>query len=472
MSPDILGVSAGAGFGAVLGILLSLPVIAIQGLGFATGLLTVGIVYTLARALRSQNEILVLVLAGIVVGALAGAGISLVKILADPYNQLPAITFWLLGSLSGIKVSDLQTVAPLVILGLVPLALLRWRIGVLSLGDDEAKALGVNVRVVRGVVIMAATLVTATAVSVSGVIGWIGLVIPHMARLLVGPRYDRVLPAAVLMGAAFLVLIDTVARSAARIEIPLGLLTALLGAPVFVWLLARGRRMLELTVLQASALSIGYAGRTVAAGIDLAVQRGEVLCLLGPNGAGKTTLFKTLLGLIPALGGEVTIDGRPIDSFDAPRAGAVDGLCPAGAGHGVRLHRPRPGADGTHGASRAVLRAGTARPRAGAGGAGRSRHRRACLGRGQPHLRRPAPALPGRPRARPGCAPAGDGRADRQPRSRQSPAGAGAGAGAAAPRATPSCSRPTIRTRRASLRPPSPSSPMDGWRPMARRTRR
>jgi iron complex transport system permease protein len=120
--------------------------------------------------------------------------------------------------------------------------LLRWRIGVLSLGDDEAKALGVNVRVVRGVVIGAATLVTATAVSVSGVIGWIGLVIPHMARLLVGPRYDRVLPAATLMGAAFLVLIDTVARGAARIEIPLGLLTALLGAPVFVWLLARGRR--------------------------------------------------------------------------------------------------------------------------------------------------------------------------------------------------------------------------------------
>ncbi|MBI2740835.1 MAG: iron ABC transporter permease [Rhodospirillales bacterium] len=243
VSPDILGVSAGAGFGAVLGILLSLPVFAIQGLGFITGLITVGVVYTLARALRSQNEILVLVLAGIVVGALAGAGISLVKILADPYNQLPAITFWLLGSLSGIKVVDMQTVAPLVVLGLVPLALLRWRIGVLSLGDDEAKALGVNVRLVRGVVIAAATLVTATAVSVSGVIGWIGLVIPHMARLLVGPRYDRVLPAAVLMGAAFLVLIDTVARTAARIEIPLGLLTALFGAPVFVWLLARGRRM-------------------------------------------------------------------------------------------------------------------------------------------------------------------------------------------------------------------------------------
>ncbi len=243
VSPDILGVSAGAGFGAVLGILLSLPVIAIQGLGFVTGLITVVVVYALARALRSQNEVLVLVLAGIVVGALAGAGISLVKILADPYNQLPAITFWLLGSLSGIKVSDAWSVAPPIIVGLVPLVLLRWRIGVLSLGDDEARALGVNVAFVRGVVIAAATLITAAAVSISGVIGWIGLMIPHMVRPLVGPRYDRVLPASVLMGAAFLVLVDTLARSAARIEIPLGLLTALIGAPIFVWLLARGRRV-------------------------------------------------------------------------------------------------------------------------------------------------------------------------------------------------------------------------------------
>lgn len=243
VSPDILGVSAGAGLGAVLGILLSLPVIAIQGLGFVTGLITVVIVYALARALRSQNEVLVLVLAGIVVGALAGAGISLVKILADPYNQLPAITFWLLGSLSGIKVSDAWSVAPPILVGLVPLVLLRWRIGVLSLGDDEARALGVNVAFVRGIVVAAATLITAAAVSVSGVIGWIGLMIPHMVRPLVGPRYDRVLPASILMGAAFLVLVDTLARSAARTEIPLGLLTALIGAPIFVWLLARGRRV-------------------------------------------------------------------------------------------------------------------------------------------------------------------------------------------------------------------------------------
>ena len=243
VSPDILGVSAGAGFGAVLGILLSLPVIAIQGLGFVSGLITVVMVYALARALRSQNEVLILVLSGIVVGALAGAGISLVKILADPYNQLPAITFWLLGSLSGVKVSDVWGMAPLVIVGLVPLVLLRWRIGVLSLGAADARAGGVTAACGGGVGAPAATLVTAAAVSVSGVVGWIGLMIPHMVRPVVGPRYDRVLPASVLMGAAFLVLVDTLARSAARIEIPLGLLTALIGAPIFVWLLARGRRV-------------------------------------------------------------------------------------------------------------------------------------------------------------------------------------------------------------------------------------
>ena len=175
VSPDILGVSAGAGLGAVLGILLSLPVIAIQGLGFATGLATVVIVYALGRMLRSQNEILVLVLSGIVVGALAGAGISLVKVLADPYNQLPAITFWLLGSLSGVKSGDVWSTLPLIVVGLAPLVLLRWRIGVLSLGDDEARALGVNVTAVRGLVIAAATLMTAAAVAVSGVIGWVGL---------------------------------------------------------------------------------------------------------------------------------------------------------------------------------------------------------------------------------------------------------------------------------------------------------
>jgi iron complex transport system permease protein len=244
VSPDILGVSTGAGFGAVVGILLGFPVAMIQFLGFAGGLVTVIVVVTLARALRSSGDVLVLVLAGIVVGALAGAAISLVKVLADPYDQLPAITFWLLGSLSGIKAHDVAATVPVVLIGLAPLILLRWKIGVLSLGDDEARALGVEVGRLRAVVIAAATLVTASVVAISGVIGWVGLMVPHMARLLIGPRFDRLLPAAILLGATFMIGVDTLARSAARIEIPLGVLTAVIGGPVFVWLLAHNRRKL------------------------------------------------------------------------------------------------------------------------------------------------------------------------------------------------------------------------------------
>jgi iron complex transport system permease protein len=242
VSPDILGVAAGAGLGAVAGILLSLPVAGIQGLAFVGGLATVGLVYVIAAALRGHDRTLVLVLGGVVVGALAGACISLVKILADPYDQLPAITFWLLGSLAGVKLADLATVAPLVLAGLVPLVLYRWRIGVLSLGDDEARSLGVDVFWLRALVIGAATLMTASVVAVSGVIGWVGLMIPHIARMLVGPNFSRLLPASMLLGASFMLIVDTAARSIARVETPLGILTAILGAPFFLWLLARGRR--------------------------------------------------------------------------------------------------------------------------------------------------------------------------------------------------------------------------------------
>jgi iron complex transport system permease protein len=242
VSPDILGVATGAGLGAVAGILLSLPVAGIQGLAFVGGLATVGLVYVIAAALRGHDRTLVLVLGGVVVGALAGACISLVKILADPYDQLPAITFWLLGSLAGVKLVDLATVAPLVLAGLVPLVLFRWRIGVLSLGDDEARSLGVDVFRLRALVIGAATLMTASVVAVSGVIGWVGLMIPHIARMLVGPNFSRLLPASMLLCASFMLIVDTAARSIARVETPLGILTAVLGAPFFLWLLARGRR--------------------------------------------------------------------------------------------------------------------------------------------------------------------------------------------------------------------------------------
>ena len=243
VSPDILGVSAGAGLGAVAGIFLSLPVIGIQVFAFVGGLGAVALVYVVAAGARGRDPILVLVLAGVVVGALAGAGVSLLKVLADPYDQLPAITFWLLGALAHVQSSDLLSTIPAVALGLVTLTLLRWRIDVLSLGDEEARALGVSAGRLRAIVVAAATLMTAAVVSISGVIGWVGLVIPHLARMIVGPALARLLPAATLLGAAYLLAVDTLARTVAEIEIPLGVLTAVVGAPVFIWLLAKGRRV-------------------------------------------------------------------------------------------------------------------------------------------------------------------------------------------------------------------------------------
>ncbi len=241
VSPDVLGVSAGAGLGAVLGIFLSLPVFMIQAMAFAGGLATVGFVYLIAAAVQGRDPTLVLVLGGVVVGSLAGAAISLMKILADPYDQLPAITFWLLGSLASVRGGDISNALPAVLIGLVPLVLLRWRINVLSLGDEEAKALGLEAGRMRTVVIAAATLITASVVAIAGVIGWVGLVIPHIARMLVGPNFERLLPASMLLGAGYLVLVDTLARSLGRIEVPIGILTAVVGAPFFLWLLWRGR---------------------------------------------------------------------------------------------------------------------------------------------------------------------------------------------------------------------------------------
>jgi iron complex transport system permease protein len=241
-SPDILGVSAGAGLGAAAGIFLSLPVAGIQLLAFAFGSFTVLLVYVISRAVRGHDPVLVLVLAGVVMGTLAGSCISLLKYLADPYDQLPAITFWLLGSLNAVNPADMQVSLLLVGLGLVPLYLLRWRMNLMSLGDEEARALGVNAGRLRLVFIMSATLVTASAVSISGVIGWVGLMIPHIARLLVGPDFARLLPTSMLLGAAYLLGVDDLARTIGEVEIPLGILTAFLGAPFFLWLLAHSRR--------------------------------------------------------------------------------------------------------------------------------------------------------------------------------------------------------------------------------------
>jgi iron complex transport system permease protein len=242
VSPDILGVSAGASLGAVLGIFLSLPVLAIQGLAFFGGLGAVGAVYAAGAAVRARDPVLVLVLAGVAVGALLGAMISLVKVLADPYNQLPAITYWLLGSLASVTRGDVASILPAIVIGLAPLVLLRWRMNLMTLGEEEARALGVETRRLRPLLIASATLMTAAAVSITGVIGWIGLIVPHVARLLVGPDFAKLLPASLLLGAGFLVGVDLLARSVATIEVPLGVLTAVVGAPFFLWLLATAKR--------------------------------------------------------------------------------------------------------------------------------------------------------------------------------------------------------------------------------------
>jgi iron complex transport system permease protein len=238
VSPELLGASSGAALGAVIGIYLALGVFAIQAFAFVGGLVAVSAVYLIGSAIRARDPVLVLVLTGVVIGALLGAGVGLVKYIADPYNQLPAMTFWLLGSLAAINVSDLVPLFGPVALGTLVLLALRWRMNVMSLPDEEARALGVSTGPLRIAIVAAATLVTSASVAAAGIIGWVGLVVPHIARTLVGPDFARLVPAAALLGGGFLLLIDTLARNMTAIEVPLGVLTALIGTPFFVWLLA------------------------------------------------------------------------------------------------------------------------------------------------------------------------------------------------------------------------------------------
>ena len=245
VAPDTLGVSSGAALGAVLGIFVGAGIIGIEIAAFAGGLAAVGVVMLIASRLTAHEPLVTLILTGVVVASLLGAAISLIKYLADPYNQLPAITFWLMGSFAAASASEFWSVFPAVIVALAILVALAWRINLLALPDDEARALGVHTGALRAVVIAAATLATAASVAVAGIIGWIGLVVPHMARLLVGPEFSRLLPVSALFGAAFLLAIDTIARTVAPIEVPPGILTAVVGTPVFIVLLARARRVFQ-----------------------------------------------------------------------------------------------------------------------------------------------------------------------------------------------------------------------------------
>ena len=240
-SPGLLGALGGAGFGAALGLLLGLGWAATQGLSFVFGLLAVALGVGIANAFGAGSTI-TLVLGGMISGAFFTALLSAIKYMADPYDQLPAIVYWLMGSLAGARLSQMFLAGPAILAGLAALVALARPMDALAMGEDEARSLGVPVGFVRYGAIAAATLVTALSVSLAGMIGWIGLFAPHFARLLVGPRNAVLLPASALVGAIFLIGADCLARSIGRAEIPIGIVTELLGIPAFLLVLRRSRK--------------------------------------------------------------------------------------------------------------------------------------------------------------------------------------------------------------------------------------
>ena len=234
--PQIIGVSSGAAFGGVLAILWYENHYLTILFSFAAGMAALAFVYIIGGS-RERSSVLTLVLAGVVTGAFFSALISLVKLLADPFDKLPAIVIWLMGSFATATFEKVFLCGVPLLLGAVLIYLLRFRLNLLSLGDEEAAGLGLKVAQTRWLVLTLVTLCTAPVVAVSGVIGWVGLVIPHFARLLVGPDHRSLLPGAALMGGIYVVIIDDLARTLTPAEIPLGILTALIGAPIFVYLL-------------------------------------------------------------------------------------------------------------------------------------------------------------------------------------------------------------------------------------------
>ena len=239
VSSDLLGVSNGAGFGAALAILISGANIITQIFAFVFGLISVTTTYLISRTYKAGG-ILVLVLSGVAISAFFNALISAIKFIADPDDKLPEIVYWLMGSLASINADKLIMIVIPVIIGLVILLLLRWHMNLLAMGDEEAQSLGLNPSRIRLLIIAGCTLLTSAAVSISGIVGWVGLIIPHMARMIVGPDNRILLPASLSLGASFLLLVDNISRAVISIEIPIGILTAIIGVPIFLYLLKRG----------------------------------------------------------------------------------------------------------------------------------------------------------------------------------------------------------------------------------------
>jgi iron complex transport system permease protein len=240
VSSYILGVASGAGFGAAIAIIMGLDLTMIQLFAFIFGVVAVAASFGISKLYKSSSA-LSLVLSGIIVSSFFSALISLMKYLADPREKLPEIVFWLMGSLNMVNVNDVLKTAPVILVGIGGLLLIRWRINLISMGDEEAQSLGVDVRKMRGIIITLATIITAAAVGISGIVGWIGLVIPHVGRMLVGPDYKKLLPISTIIGAIYLLIVDDCARTLTAGEIPLGILTALVGTPFFAYLLWKSK---------------------------------------------------------------------------------------------------------------------------------------------------------------------------------------------------------------------------------------
>lgn len=237
-TPDTLGVASGASFGAVLVMMMGGNLIFVQLGALVFGMISCLLVFVIGRT-KNKTSIVMVVLAGMVISALFQALLSLLKYVADPEDQLPAITYWLMGSMSGATYKNLLLGLPFIILGLVILIILRWRLNILSLSEDEVRSLGVNIKRLRVVIITAASMITASCISMCGQVGWVGLLVPHIARMLCGSNNKSVIPVSISLGSVFMLAMDTVSRSASAAEIPISILTAIIGAPFFIALLKK-----------------------------------------------------------------------------------------------------------------------------------------------------------------------------------------------------------------------------------------
>lgn len=242
VSPDVLGATSGAGFGAALALLLGASYSLTSLSSFLMGIVAVMLVLLISRRLSSYMSVLSLVLGGIIISSLFSSLINFMKLIADPEEVLPEITYFLMGSLSSVRWEDVPFTCIVITLAIIPIILLRWKLNVMTLGEEEARSLGINTKRVRIIAILSATLMSSVTVATAGMIGWIGLVIPHFARMAIGCDYRKTIPTTLLMGSSFLLLVDTISRNIGTVEMPLGILTSFIGAPFFLYLMVREER--------------------------------------------------------------------------------------------------------------------------------------------------------------------------------------------------------------------------------------